>query len=83
MSAPTRLAAQINQKTQVDPGARVVVVPCAHPDGLLGHYEVLIPFLLVKQMAGMIIQNEGNNELQAMRQAAREKPSGLTVVKDG
>lgn len=62
-----RLVARPDVNVRIDPNARMAAFTCAHPDGLLGTYEVVLTFAQIKRVAGAIISSEGAGELQQQR----------------
>jgi hypothetical protein len=70
---PIVLHARQDINAKVDLDARVCAIACAHPDGLLGVYEVLIPFHQIKRIAGVIANKEGMHELAVIRKQQSEQ----------
>lgn len=73
---PITLIARQDVNTGIDFQNRIVVFPCRHPDGLLGHYQLVVPFHHLKRMAGVIQRQEGINEREQLQKMAAQR-SGI------
>jgi hypothetical protein len=55
---PIRLTPAIGKQINLNHDARRLVIPCAHPDGLLGTFEVTLTYHLIKGIAIEIAKDE-------------------------
>jgi hypothetical protein len=55
---PIRLTPAMGKNINLDHATRRLVIPCAHPDGLLGTFEVTLTYHLVKALAIEIAREE-------------------------
>jgi len=74
---PIVLHARQDVNAKVDLDMRLCGITCAHPDGLLGAYEVIIPFHQIKRLAAAINKNEGINELALIR---KQQAGNIRIV---
>jgi len=65
---PVTLHARQDVNVQIDPQARIAAFACAHPDGLLGAYQVVIPFHQLKRVAAGILNAEGMAEVRQLKE---------------
>lgn len=71
-SKPITLHARTDVNARVDVNAKAAAFTCAHPDGLLGAYEVVIPWWLLKRVAAAMLQWEAGQEVRE-KQASQQR----------
>lgn len=64
---PVMLHARQDVNVKLDTQSRMAAFSCAHPDGLLGAYEVVIPIHQLKRVLAMVMNAEGMAELRELK----------------